>query len=293
MKSIKHSIVKTKVFCLLSFSVAVLCLFSCKKEQPAMRSLEEDCDCAKEVSAEFKTGQYTNAPFSDEFIETDTIHFYVDYQDGNPINFSINQTSVSFIADIENAISYKWQVGNNATQQTTRSFTLTFDDTLGTIPVTLIVHAKPNLICNPNDDGYDTIKKFLTLKSFKDFPLKGKYEGYASNDPLTKFTVEIDTFKKAQSWIMVSYGIKNLPNGQNIFNYLGNMKTYSILGMSDGQDTPDDFYVVYPYKGENQQHTPIVYDRKTKTITIKYSYEYRGISPYQRFEKITFTGKKL
>lgn len=271
--------------CLISF------LFSCKKEQPKMSVLEENCECIKEVSANFKMGQFADSPINKVFVETDTIHFYVNYFEGNPDDFNVMQTKVDFVADCKDAISYKWQVGNNAIQQTTKSFSLLFDDTLGTIPVTLIVQAKPNLICNPTDDGIDTITKFLTLKVFDEFPLKGKYEGTSSNNPASKFIIEIDTFMTSS--YQIRYGIKNLPNGQHWFNSIGELKTYSFNGISDGLSSINDFYIIYAFNGQNKEDTPTIYDRNTNTIKIKYSYEYRAFSPYSYFNKITFTGKKL
>jgi hypothetical protein len=283
------------------FIVSLLALVffaSCKKEQPAMRSLEEDCSCAKEVSAAFTMGQYTNAPFSDEFIETDTIHFYMNYIDGNSANFYLSSTVVSFIANIENAISYKWQVGNNSSQQTSRSFSLTFGDTIGTILVTLIVQAKPNLICHPNDDGFDTIKKYLTLKHFKDFPLKGKYEGYNTLNPNSKYVVEIDTFKNPDQGYAYGYGIKGIiPELDNFMRFSSDYRTYSFGGIVDATpDFQDWTYTLYKYNLNDNEFTPIVYDRKTKTIRIKYSIKKTEDFPNgaeQYFERITFTGTKI
>lgn len=275
-------------------------LASCKKEQPKLSSLQEDCGCAKEVSANFKMGQFaSNSVIAKNFVETDTIHMYVDYAFGDPNYYNLISTQVSFVADIQDAISYQWQVGSNSIQQTTNSFTLTFGDTIGTMPVRLILHAKPNLICNPNDDGYDTITKFLTLKHFKDFPLKGKYEGYNTLNPTVKYVVEIDTFRDPNEGYSIEYGIKRIVPELDIFlNMTAPRSTYSTGFI---RNTIPEFqnwnYLIYSYFGTNTfENYPIIYDRKTKTLVAKFSLkiseDYINI-PYQNFEKITFTGKKI
>jgi hypothetical protein len=277
-----------------------LLLGSCKKEQPRMSSLEEDCSCVDEVSAGFKMGQYaSNSVIAKNFIETDTIHMYINYGWGDPNYYQLISTRVNFIADVKNAISYQWQVGNNVIQQSTESFTLTFGDTIGTIPVTLIVHAKPNLICNPTDDGYDTITKFLTIKHFKDFPLRGKYEGYNTLNPSTKYVVEIDTFRNPNQSNAIEYGIKRIVPELDIFlRIYSPVATYSAGGIDNTIPEIQNWnYYLYSYYGESSSEDyPLIYNRETKTLTAKFSLKVSEnyiTKPYQYFEKITFTGKKI
>jgi hypothetical protein len=181
MKSIKHSIVKTKVFCLLSFSVAVLCLFSCKKEQPALSKM--DCSCAKEVSAEFKIEEIANYGFNwEKRTETDSILY---------------NKNVSFKAITEDA-EYVWYIGTEKinTQEVVRYF----DQSLigQKIPITLVVKKKANTICFPNDEGYDSITKTLTVTPYTivtpdDYDL-GSIEGtfrVKSNLLLDSFDIKI------------------------------------------------------------------------------------------------------
>lgn len=279
---------------LILLCLGLLLVASCKKEQPEMTKVNAGCDCAKEVSAGFKIGQYADI-YKTQFIETDTIHMYMDYQDGNPANFKLNTNcTVDFVADLEGAISYQWQVGSNAISQTVRSFSLDFSDTIGTIPVCLIVKSKPNLICFPNDDGIDTVTKYLTIKHFKEFPLKGKYKGYLSNDPSTEFIIEIDTFKDNEIFMdgMVRYGIKNLPNGQGSFVPFNGFKTYSF---QDIYESYVNEFNIDPYDGPGFGERAKLFDRSSKTITIPFSYIYREsiTGPYHYFEKLYFIGKKL
>lgn len=126
---------------------ASMFMVSCKKEQPQMTPLNQECDCAKEVSAEFDIleplGQGSNAVL----IKTDNV---------------LAGKSIYFRAQEDNA-EYKWYIGSDieATQNIDRYFFSSYAGT--TIPVTLVVKKKPNLICFPNDDGYDSITKNFTL----------------------------------------------------------------------------------------------------------------------------------
>ena len=125
-------------------------LFACKKEQPALRSLEEDCGCAKEVSADFvmEESTYFNTSW-EKLTETDTIFM---------------NKNVQFRA-LENNAEYTWYLGSEGLHEQT--FYRYFDQNLANqdIKVTLVVRKKPNLICKPHDDGYDSIIKYLHVSN--------------------------------------------------------------------------------------------------------------------------------
>lgn len=128
------------------FSLSFLLVFtSCKKEvQPGMAPLNQGCDCAKEVTADFQILEVAGYGWDDELdTETDTI-FY--------------NKNVYFVAKEENA-SYTWIIGSETL--TGKKVGRYFDETTKghTISVTLIVKKKPNTICLPNDDGIDTLTK--------------------------------------------------------------------------------------------------------------------------------------
>ncbi|MFM2041395.1 MAG: hypothetical protein RLZZ493_1984 [Bacteroidota bacterium] len=281
----------------------ILCAFvlltSCRKEQPSMNE-NNNCDCAKEVSADFQMGE----KFGDQFMELDTIAMPIFYNDGNPANFQYEtDVYVYFSANIKNAISYEWQVGANSITQSTKDFGLYFSDTIGTIPVRLIVHAKPNLICFPNDDGVDTVVKYLTIRNVVPDPLTGKYSGYNTNDPTHVFTIEIDTTRIADAFSPYGYyiglGIKNLPDGNNNWFFVsGDFGSTTRCFTNAGEiryPLPTNYVVYDEEQSIFKQSTVGIYDPKTNKITINY-YSATVISPYTLgapFPKRTFIGTKI
>ncbi len=124
--------------------MTLILLVSCKKEvQPDMIALNENCNCAKEVSANFLIEEMTS-PFSDaRFTDADTIY------KGKNVRFRA----------LEDNAQYTWYIGNEVlnTQEVARFF----NSSLGgqNITISLAIRKKPNSICLPNDDGYDSISK--------------------------------------------------------------------------------------------------------------------------------------
>jgi hypothetical protein len=281
----------------------ILCAFvlltSCRKEQPSMNE-NNNCDCAKEVSADFQMGE----KFGEEFVELDTIAMPISYYDGNPANFGYqNDVYVYFSANIKNAISYEWQVGANSITQSTKDFGLYFSDTIGTIPVRLIVHAKPNLICFPNDDGVDTVVKYLTIRNVVPDPLTGKYAGYNTNDPTHVFTIEIDTTRIADPTSPYGYylglGIKNLPDGNHNWFFvgddLGSTTSCFVRTQIPSQPYTGNVIIYDEEYGIFNKCTVGIYDPKTNKITINY-YSVPVINQFTLgtpFPKRTFIGTKI
>lgn len=144
------------LICLLG---AGLFLVGCKKEQPQMSALSEGCDCAKEVSADFLMEE----AFGYQFM-SDTNHFFKTNTDT-----SFAAKNVIFTALEKNA-EYTWYIGSEILtgEQVARYFDLSHQFT--NIPITLVVRKKPNFICLPNDDGYDSIVKNIYFKS-KDYDI--------------------------------------------------------------------------------------------------------------------------
>ena len=282
----------------------ILCAFalltSCRKEQPSMNE-NNNCGCAKEVSADFQMGE----KFGEEFLELDTIAMPIRYNDGNPANFQYEtDVYVYFSANIKNAISYEWQVGANSITQSTKDFGLYFTDTIGTIPVRLIVHAKPNLICFPNDDGVDTVIKYLTIRNVQPDPLTGKYSGYNTNDPAHVFTIEIDTTRinvpTSPFGYYVGLGIKNLPDGNHDWFFVGDAlgsmtRCFTNAGEIPGQPYTGNIIVYDENQSIFNQSTVGIYDPKTNKITINY-YSVPVINQFTLgtpFPKRTFIGTKI
>lgn len=131
----------------------LLVVLACKKiEQPEMTQLNQECECAKEVSADFvmeEMNTWPNGP-NNKLTETDTV---------------FKNKNVQFRAFEDNA-DYTWYIGQEILNgQITGRF---FDENLAgnNIPITLVVKKKPNKICFPNDNGYDSITKIMHVSHF-------------------------------------------------------------------------------------------------------------------------------
>lgn len=268
------------------FVLALLLFTACKKEQP-QPDASLNCDCAKEVSADFKMGEIYNG----ELVDLDTMHYYLDYEwnIGNVVSSHLSQECrVNFSANLQNALSYEWQVGNSGTVQTSKDFYINFHDTIGTIPVRLIVHAKPNLICFPYDDGIDTVVRYLTITSMKKPYLIGKFLGANTDNPSEQFTIEIDTFRTSGNIPFIKYGIKNLPlgNGFDAFNY---KNVISFKGVNESGDG------LIQFLNTSTQGPEGFFDCKTGKIKITYSAKYYNSNNelINQINNKTFIGTKL
>jgi hypothetical protein len=129
------------------FLAALLLAIACKKEKPELNVSDHDpCSCASEVSADFKIIELEDSPqFNPIGTETDTI---------------CRERGVFFRANEDNA-EYTWYIGSEIlnTQQVGRYFDNTWANQ--NIPITLVVRKDPNLTCFPNDDGYDSVVRYM------------------------------------------------------------------------------------------------------------------------------------
>jgi hypothetical protein len=187
-----------------AFIIAVAIVISCKKEQPAIPMVADDpCDCVNT----FTIGQIYKE--DETLVECDTIHMRINYGSAST-SVDYHPSFVTFEANNKYGISYQWLIGNNPPIISGSKVSLWFNDTLGTIPVTLIIEDTLNLNCFPNDDGFDTIVKQLTIINMQDPPLSGIYRGFNTDEPNIIFDIKIDTFTFFNDYY---YGVYNLPNG--------------------------------------------------------------------------------
>jgi hypothetical protein len=190
---------KTSFYTLL----LIISLFACRKKepQPELSTFNKGCDCAKEVSAEFLMEEMLSQGQSwDHYTDTDTLFM---------------KRNVRFTA-IDSTADYTWYIG--AEKLNDRSFTRYFDQNLAgqTLPMTLVVKKKPNLICFPNDDGYDSVVRYLSISAKSVEDTSYLLEGYFRlKDPSMKDSVDIKVdFRKTDCC-----GRK-----YDLFNYDGNGK---------------------------------------------------------------------
>ncbi len=130
--------------------ILLITISSCRKEQPAMNKLNENCDCAKVVSANFLLEEMTsNNPDLATYTDTDTI-FY--------------NKSVRFLA-LEESAEYTWYIGSEILNE--KEVFRYFNSSLigQNIPISLVVKKKPNTICLPLDDGYDSVTRHFHVNN--------------------------------------------------------------------------------------------------------------------------------
>lgn len=152
------------------FLTIVLFLVACKKIQPEMTSFNEGCDCSKEVSADFLMEEQSSNNPNIGIVYTDTDTTFA----GKPVRFTAKEKNAD----------YTWYIG--AEVLTDEQYSRFFSTALAgsDIPISLVVRKKPNKICFPNDDGFDSITKYLHIGPVYDassgyHPLEGTYRFFA------------------------------------------------------------------------------------------------------------------
>ena len=159
----------------------LLYIVACKKEQPQMvNEVTNPCDCAHEVSADFlmeEEGKYQGSLTPLYKTETDTMY---------------SERPLLFTA-LEDAAEYTWYIG--AEVITEQKFWRFFDNSLigQTLPMTLVVKKTPNNTCFPNDDGYDSITKYITIVDGSQlFTTPNHFEGtYRISDTASVDSIDI------------------------------------------------------------------------------------------------------
>jgi len=138
---------------LLTLLAVLVVVTACHKDQPEMNTnLTDPCSFAKEVSADFDILEISGQTGSN-------------FEKTTPTDTIFHNKSVRFIAK-DSTATYTWYIGNEVL--TDRAVVRYFDNALigQNIPITLVVKKDPNLVCFPNDDGYDSITKVFHVSQF-------------------------------------------------------------------------------------------------------------------------------
>lgn len=144
----------------LTLASVLLAVVACKKEQPCTDATNPACEnydpclSKKPVTADFEIGQGFGwqPPKYLQGFHADVAFFraWVGFQ---PVGYDAKDTSVK----------YTWLLGREVIHDF--SFYRDFSDTRQTgendIPITLIIEKKPDTACFPNDDGRDTLTKYI------------------------------------------------------------------------------------------------------------------------------------
>ena len=194
------------------------------------------------VSAAFKMGQDfppgRNDSLTWRFLDADTVSGW----------------RVRFEA-LEEAATYEWQIG--AGTYTDQVFTLFFDEVQqnnpgATIPITLIVQKTPNNECFPDDDGIDTLTRYLTIMDECSTRLNGRYQGYwLSESPEDTFTITLTLKAEPPTWedcLQVHY-FSNYDKQGCVLRQDGNAHGYTQIYFGHGNWKECDGPVQHMIKG--------------------------------------------
>jgi len=157
-----------KVEIIVVFVVLILVVFSCKRSQPIMPIIDKDCQGRTEVSADFKMLEKATSDIAQLYTDTDTI-FAGKY--------------VRFVAKEQDAQEYKWYLEDGSIIKV-KEFERYFDIDLAGTYFTLSLVVKKNkvdLLCFPNDDGYDSITKTLYIAPRLPNPPNEGWDAYYLN----------------------------------------------------------------------------------------------------------------
>jgi hypothetical protein len=153
---------KNNFFLILSIFVALIS--SCSKDEPDCTDFTNPlcanynpCHDQEATSADFQTACVV---LSDKYetITSQEDTFYL-------------ASSIVFKALQEDALSYKWKIGDDDRIFTKQEFSLVFNpsDSVSLfnrpVPIQLIVTRTPNTACFPTDDGIDTLTKYIYFVS--------------------------------------------------------------------------------------------------------------------------------
>jgi hypothetical protein len=183
---------------LLSIVYVLILNLGCKK------NISTECNGARRPSGEFVTKELVG----DTAFIADTI-FHDNY--------------VQFQA-LDKYESVTWKIGSDPRLWSDSSFSLSFINDLGTIPVNFSGMKTPDTRCFPDDNGTYISSERLTLVEQVDkstltlSPLIGSYDGYFTDDPTDIFRVQLEYFDSTKYDISVTgtknfYWLSNLPKG--------------------------------------------------------------------------------
>ncbi|MBX2895412.1 MAG: hypothetical protein KF763_08210 [Cyclobacteriaceae bacterium] len=183
-----RKIVGVGVVMVIAFSVGFIQLTGCNAD------FEPDpCLNKKITGGSFSIGELiSNYGIKDTLLLSDTV---------------ITDNFVVFRAD-SNYTSYEWKIGDDPRTFTTKEVSLLFRYPESNLPIRLIAKWLPDKRCFPEDDGIDTVYRYLTVIDKELNPIFGSYEGALTSNPTDIYTVEIvpDFYSSAFYMININKG---------------------------------------------------------------------------------------
>jgi hypothetical protein len=212
--------------------IAFFAFESCRKDCPCDDPYNpvcpnyDSCLTKKPVTADFWFGIVFREDFkhlvNGQEYRTDDSIFNCGGKDSMGYTYGVRLT---FIPTEKNA-KYTWKLGSEII--TDRVFSRSFEDAIGPqrIPVTLIIEKEPNRICFPNDDGKDTVTKYVELREQWDFPIMGKFKVLFDG-------AKDSSFIEVRPW----EAYNNCSNCRVIFTNLKHPYNMTLINFKNNQDT--------------------------------------------------------
>ena len=180
-----------KFFILLFGYAGIFTLLACKEDNPCDDPTNPDCN-NYDPNYGKPTADFTMRQSLQPFGWAEKPEEIAEFCD----TIVAANSGVLFTAKEENALKYKWTIGDDNRTFTTREVALRFDDHLQNpnniwkpIPVKLKVIKVPDAPHNPADSVY-TAQRFLVFAN--EFLWNGTFEGYFEHEPDKKRVISYD-----------------------------------------------------------------------------------------------------
>lgn len=219
-----------KIISIAFLTLIFIFALACRKDKPPLDLSDKDpCGCASEVSADFDIHEVTWV------LETLTDNIF-------------SGRNARFTAKEEDA-EYTWYIGSEILS--TKSVTRFFNNGLVgmTIPVTLVVRKEPNRTCFPDDDGYDSIVKYMKVFDMCAEPhmLEGTFR-FAEENSTDSVDIKIERGYYSLTWDCENYDIQ-IYDGVTVFCsgykgiYAQNYREIKLHSPGNSEDCPNELQI--------------------------------------------------
>jgi len=215
--------------------LSILLFISCKKDE------EPICDpCINETEVKADFGMMNGTSLTLRFVG-----FYPDV--------AFAREFITFKATPEDPeATYTWYLGTEVINGSSfqRDFSPTIITGENNIPVTMVMRKPPNKECFPNDDGYDSITKTITLiDDYCDYLTNGDFK------VLFKGATD-SSMVRVRNWNVMYPGYFTPDCDQRLPTLIG----------FDGASKTDTSWSTYGSGGANQFYSQLVFTKRSTTI---------------------------
>jgi len=217
---------------LIPLTVIMLCN-SCKEECDDATNPEcpnyvepvvvDPCAGSHEVSAEFTIEQKVGISPNAYFIETTGASCRLSSDAG---------TSDIRLYGRQDGLNYKWIIGADTIYEREYIFQFGNEFAGGIYPIKLIVSGEIDSLCFPNDNGMDTVIKYLPVVDFMDNPILGTYKIAWDSAPQDSFDVKISShIRQIVYYDVFAHNFSNLGSIEDSCHADIQANTYKYIGL--------------------------------------------------------------